>query len=329
MRRLLRSGLLSILLVALTPPTAAQAQPFPASGRPITFIYGFPASTSGDVYLRLVAPHLSAALGVPVTVENRVGATGNIAAEAVARAPADGHTVLLATTSLTAINPLLLRMPIDPMRDLLPVMRIFDAPNAFTVSTGARPQYTDCPAVMAALRAAPGRLNYASSGIGASTHLAAAQFLQATGLDAQHVPFRGGPPAMIALYRGDVEFFFYQSGTVVEDMRAGRVRILVITSAERHPQLPDVPTVAEACNLPGFVSTTWLGMMVPAGTPQTAIARLNQALTRINDMPEIRERLIGLGLTPVRSDPAEMQAATERDIRLWGEVVRRAGLRAE
>ncbi len=325
MRRLIRFALLCTL--AWLP--AARAQTFPVPGRSITILYGFPAGTSGDVYLRLAAPRLSAALGVPVTVENRVGATGNIAAEAVARAPADGHMVLLATTSLTAVNPLLLRMPIDPMKDLLPVMRVFDAPNAFTVSTQARPQYTDCHAVMNALRAAPGRLNYASSGIGASTHLAAAQFLQATGLDAQHVPYRGGPPAMIALYQGEVEFFFYQSGTVVEDMRAGRVRILGITSAERHPQLPEVPTVAEACDLPGFVSTTWHGLMVPAGTPAAAIARLNQEFSKINATPEIQARLVGLGLTPLASDPAEMQAATVRDIGVWGDVVRRAGLRPE
>lgn len=325
MRRLL----CSVLLCALALLPAAQAQQFPVPGRSITIIYGFPPGTSGDVYARLAAPRLSAALGVPVTVENRVGATGNIAAEAVARSAPDGHTVALVTTSLTAVNPLLLRMPIDPMKDLVPVMRTFDAPNAFTVSTAQRPQYTDCHAVMNALRAAPGRLNYASSGIGASTHLAAAQFLQATGLDAQHVPYRGGPPAMIALYQGEVEFFFYQSGTVVEDMRAGRVRILGITSAERHPQLPEVPTVAEACDLPGFVSTTWHAIMVPAGTPAAAIARLNQEFQRINDTPEIQARLVGLGLTPLRSDPAETQAATERDIRLWGEVVRRAGLRPE
>lgn len=325
MRRLLCSVLLCTL--ALLP--AAWAQTFPIPGRSITIIYGFPAGTSGDVYLRLAAPRLSAALGVPVTVENRVGATGNIAAEAVARSAPDGHTVALVTTSLTAVNPLLLRMPIDPMKDLLPVMRVFDAPNAFTVSTAARPQYTDCRAVMSALRAAPGRLNYASSGIGASTHLAAAQFLQATGLDAQHVPYRGGPPAMIALYQGDVEFFFYQSGTVVEDMRAGRVRILGITSAARHPQLPEVPTVAEACDLPGFVSTTWHALMVPAGTPAPAIARLNQEFMKINETPEIQARLVSLGLTPLRSDPAETLAATERDIRLWGEVVRRAGLQRE
>lgn len=325
MRRLICSAFLCAL--ALLP--AAQAQQFPIPGRSITLIYGFPPGTSGDVYARLAAPRLSAALGVPVTVENRVGATGNIAAEAVARSAPDGHTVALVTTSLTAVNPLLLRMPIDPMKDLVPVMRTFDAPNAFTVSTAQRPQYTDCHAVMNALRAAPGRLNYASSGIGASTHLAAAQFLQATGLDAQHVPYRGGPPAMIALYQGEVEFFFYQSGTVVEDMRAGRVRILGITSAERHPQLPEVPTVAEACDLPGFVSTTWHALMVPAGTPAAAIARLNQEFQKINDTPEIQARLVGLGLTPLRSDPAETLAATERDIRLWGEVVRRAGLRPE
>ncbi|TCH99510.1 tripartite tricarboxylate transporter substrate binding protein [Roseococcus sp. SYP-B2431] len=325
MRRLILNALLGLLALS----SAAQAQTFPVPGRPVTFIYGFPPGTPGDVYLRLAGPRISAALGVPVAVENRVGATGNIAAEAVARAPADGHTVVLTTTSLAAVNPLLLRMPIDPARDLLPVMRVFDAPNVLTVSTAQRPQYTDCRALMAALRARPGQLNYASSGAGASTHLAAAQFLQAAGLQVQHVPYRGGPPAMIALYQGEVEFFFYQSGTVIEDMRAGRVRILGITSAERHPQVPEVPTVAEACGMPGFVSTTWHGLMVPAGAPAGAVARLNEEFRKINAMPDIQQRLVSLGLTVLQGDPAEMAAATARDIAHWGEVVRRAGLRAE
>lgn len=325
MRRLICSAVLGLL--ALLP--AAQAQQFPIPGRSITFIYGFPPGTPGDVYLRLAGPRLSAAFGVPVTVENRVGATGNLAAEAVARAPADGHTVVLTTSSLAAVNPLLLTMPIDPARDLLPVMRTFDAPNVLTVSTAQRPQYTDCRALMAALRARPGQLNYASSGTGASTHLAAAQFLQAAGLQVQHVPYRGGPPAMIALYQGDVDFFFYQSGTVIEDMRAGRVRILGITSAQRHPQVPEVPTVAEACDMPGFVSTTWHGLMVPAGTPRVAIARLNEEFRKINAVPDIQQRLTSLGLTPLESDPAEMSAAIAQDISHWGEVVRRAGLRRE
>ncbi|MDB5377254.1 MAG: tripartite tricarboxylate transporter substrate binding protein [Rubritepida sp.] len=325
MRRLICSAILSFW--TLLP--AAQAQQFPIPGRSITFIYGFPPGTPGDVYLRLAGPRLTAALGVPVTVENRAGATGNLAAEAVARAPADGHTVLLTTTSLAAVNPLLLRMPIDPMRDLLPVMRVFDAPNVLTTSTVQRPQYTDCRSLMTALRAAPGRLNYASSGIGASTHLAAAQFLQAAGLDVQHVPYRGGPPAMIALYQGEVEFFFYQSGTVIEDMRAGRVRILGITSAERHPQIPEIPTIAEACDMPGFVSTTWHGLMAPAGTPPATVERLNAEFRKINAMPDIQQRLVSLGLTPLHGDPAEMSAAVVKDVTHWGEVVRRAGLRPE
>lgn len=325
MRRLIRTVLLGVL--AWWP--AAQAQQFPVPGRAVNFIYGFPPGTPGDVYLRLAGPRLSAALGVPVTVENRVGATGNLAAEAVARAPADGHSVVLTTTSLAAVNPLLLRMPFDPARELVPVMRTFEAANVLTVSAVQRPQFTDCRAMMTALRAQPGRLNYASSGIGASTHLAAAQFLQAAGLDVQHVPYRGGPPAMIALYQGEVEFFFYQSGTVIEDMRAGRVRILGITSAERHPQIPEIPTVAEACGMPGFVSTTWHGLMVPTGTPAAAVARLTEEFRKVNAAPDIQARLVALGLTPLHGDAAEMSAAIAQDITHWGEVVRRAGLRRE
>ncbi|MDB5414398.1 MAG: C4-dicarboxylate transporter [Rubritepida sp.] len=326
MRLLICSVILSVWSLFPT----AQAQTFPVPGRSITFIYGFPPGTPGDVYLRLMAPRLSAALGVPVTVENRIGATGNLSMEAVARSAPDGHTVLLGTSAMLAINPAIFpRMPVDAEKELASVMRIFDAPNVLTVSAVQRPQFTDCQALMSAIRAAPGRLNYASSGIGASTHLAAAQFLQAAGLEMVHVPYRGGPPAMIALYQGDVDIFFYQSGTVLDDWRSGRVRILGITSAERHPQVPEIPTIAEACNLPGFVSTTWHGLMVPAATPAATIERLRLEVAKVNEMPDIQSRLINLGLTPLRGGPAEMRAAIAYDIPHWAEIVRRSGARME
>ncbi|WP_043342188.1 Bug family tripartite tricarboxylate transporter substrate binding protein [Belnapia moabensis] len=316
------------LLLMLTGP--ALAQEFPIPGRPITLMGGFAAGTPGDVYLRLIAPILSQSLGVPVVVEARVGATGNLAMEALARAAPDGHMVGLVTSGQLTINPAIFpRMPVDTVQDLAPVMTLFDAPNVLAVSTAQRPGYTDCRAMMAAIRARPGQLNYASSGSGASTHLAAAQFVAATGLDILHVPYRGGPAAMIGLYQGDAEFFFYQTGPVLEDWRAGRVRLLGITAANRVPALPELPTIAEACGLPGFRSSVWWGIALPARTPEPVIARLRTAIGEATATPEIQERVLGMGFTLMPGGAEAMRAAIARDLPRWAAVVKASGARLE
>lgn len=308
----------------------AQTQPSLTNGRPITLLGGFPAGTQADIYWRLIQQQLSAELGSPTVVEARTGASGNIAMEATARSAPDGTMVLAATSAMMAINPAVLpSMPIDTQRDLAPVMTLFEVPNVLVVSTEKRPQFTDCRALIAAARAAPGRLNYASSGIGASTHLAAAQFASAASLDIVHVPYRGGPFAMTALYQGDADLFFYQSGPVLDDWRSGRVRLLGITSAQRMPTLPEIPTIAEACDMPGFVSTTWYGVVVAPTTPRPIIDRLHAAIRKVTDTPEMRTRLEGMGFTMMFGGPEDMRARLAADIPMWAEVVRRSGARQQ
>jgi len=318
-------------LLLLCAGASAQTPPvFPLPGRPITLMQGFVAGTQGDIYLRLVAPHLQAALGVPVAVESRFGAGGNVAMEAVARAAPDGHTVLMVTSGQLAVNPALFpNMPVDTRRDLAPIMTLFDAPNVITVSTATRPGYTDCRSLIAAVRAQPGRLNYASSGVGSSTHLAAAQWLRALGLDMVHVPYRGGPAAMIGLFQGDAEMFMVQTGLVREDWRAGRVQLLGVTSANRNPSLPEVPTVREACGLPDFETSVWWGLVAPARTPPAIIETLRREFARITAMPDITRRVADMGFTMMMNGPQEMQALLERDIPRWAEVVRATGARAD
>jgi tripartite-type tricarboxylate transporter receptor subunit TctC len=319
-----------LLLLTLLFPLPAAAQEFPLPGRPVVLIGGFAAGTPGDVYLRAIAPLLAARLGVPVAVEARVGATGNLAMEAGARAAPDGHTVSFLSSGQLTINPAIFpRMPVDTVRDFAPVIMLFEAPNVLAVSAVQRPQYTDCRALVAAIRAAPGRLNYASSGAGASTHLAAAQFLTRTGLDIVHVPYRGGPMAMIGLYQGDAEFFFYQTGPVLEDWRAGRVRLLGITSAARHPSLPELPTIAEACDLPGFQSSLWWGFGVPARTPAPVIERLRAEIAAVNDLPEVTERVLGMGFSLTPGGPEAMREAIARDLPRWAAVVAASGAKLE
>lgn len=322
--------LIALTLFFMTSPPLLAQPVFPVPGRPITLMTGFVAGTQGDIYLRLVAPHLQAALGVPVAVEARFGAGGNVAMEAVSRAAPDGHTVLMVTSGQLAVNPALFRnMPLDTQRDLAPVMTLFDAPNVIVVSTGARPGYTDCPSLIAAIRARNGQLNYASSGVGASTHLAAAQWLRALGLEMVHVPYRGGPAAMIALHQGDVEMFMFQTGPVIEDWRAGRARLLGITSAARVPALPEIPTVAEACGLPGFETSVWWGLVVPARTPAAVIETLRREFARITELPDITRRITDMGFTMMIGGPSEMRTLLNRDIPRWADVVRATGARAD
>lgn len=310
--------------------SAAPAQEFPVPGRPLMFMSGFPAGTANDIYARLIQARVQQELGVPMVIDIRSGASGNIGMEATARAAPDGHTVLIATSAMLAINPAVFpRMPIDTQTDLIPLLTLFEAPNFMTVSTEKRPQFTDCQAVLSAARAAPGRLNYASTGIGASTHLAGAQFAAVAGIDLVHVPYRGGPFAMTALYQGDVDVFFYQTGPVIEFYRQGRVRLLAVTSATRVPAVPEIPTVAEACNMPGFDSTTWYTIMVPARTPAPIIRRLSDVFSRVAREPEIEERVRAMGFAPAVADAEATRARLARDVVTWRGVVERVGARAE
>ncbi|WP_207537922.1 Bug family tripartite tricarboxylate transporter substrate binding protein [Sabulicella rubraurantiaca] len=313
---------------AATTPGAAQE--FPIPGRPLMLMSGFPAGTAPDIYGRLIQPRLQQELGVPVVIDIRAGASGNIGMETAARSAPDGHTMLIATSAMLAINPAVFpRMPVDTQADFIPVATLFEAPNFMTVSTEQRPQFTDCKTVIAAARAAPGRLNYASTGIGASTHLAGAQFGAVTGIDIVHVPYRGGPFAMTALFQGDVDVFFYQTGPVIDFYRQGRVRLLGVTSATRVPAAPEVPTLAEACDLPGFDSTTWYGMLLPSRTPRAIVNRMTEIIMRIAREPEIESRVIAMGFTPAVADGEAMRARLARDVPIWRDVVNRVGARAE
>ena len=308
----------------------AGAQEFPIPGRPVMLVSGFPAGTAPDIYGRLIQARVQQELGVPVVIDIRSGASGNIGMEAVARAAPDGHTVLIATSAMLTISPSVFpRMPVDTQADFIPLLTTFEAPNFLTVSTEKRPQFTDCQAVIGAARAAPGRMNYASTGIGASTHLAGAQFAVAFGIDLVHVPYRGGPFAMTALYQGDVDIFFYQTGPVIEFYRQGRVRLLGVTSATRVPAVPEIPTIAEACNMPGFDSTTWYSLLVPARTPAAIVRRLSDVFTQVAREREIEERVVAMGFTPAVADGEATRARLARDLVTWRAVVERVGARVE
>ncbi|MCO6419705.1 tripartite tricarboxylate transporter substrate binding protein [Siccirubricoccus sp. KC 17139] len=315
--------LLALLLAA---PVAAQEAPWP--NRPITILGGFPNGSGVDIYARKLAEPLTRALGQPVVVDNRTGAGGNIASDHVAKARPDGYLFLLGTAGTHAINAALYRnLPFDPMRDVTHVALLGDVPNVLLVNPEKRPQYRNCQDVVTAARARPGQLNYASTGNGASTHLAGAQFAAALGIELTHVPYRGQPGAMQALLSGDVDLFFNQSGPSIGPVRQGQLLALGVSMAQPVPALPGVPTLAAACNLPGFESSTWYGLLAPPGLPAPILTRMHAEVAKILAQPEFRAWLVeNQGISPpADTSPEAFRRVHAADIARWGEIVRKSG----
>jgi tripartite-type tricarboxylate transporter receptor subunit TctC len=320
---------LALVAAAAPSPTGAQ-EPWPS--RPVTVLGGFPNGAGTDIYARRLAEPLGRALGVPVVVDNRTGAGGNIASDLVAKARPDGYLFLLATAGTHAINASLYRnLPFDPLRDVTHVALLGDVPNVVLVSPERRPQYRTCADLLGAARARPGALNYGSTGNGASTHLAGAQFSVAAGIELTHVPYRGQPGAMAALLAGDTDVFFNQSGPSIGAVQQGQARALAVTTRARLPALPDVPTVEEACGLPGFESSTWYALLGPPGLPAAVRDRVNAEIARIVGSPDFRRWLVeSQGIAPPEDlSPEGFRRVHEADIARWAEIVRRSGARVD
>ena len=327
-----RTALRLTALAALVLPAAAAAQEAPWPNRPITIMGGFPNGSGVDIYARKLAEPLSQALGVPVVVDNRTGAGGNIASEYVARARPDGYTFLLATAGTHAINATLYsRLPFDPLNDVTHIALLGDVPNVLLVSPQHSPNIRTCQDLIAAAKARPGALAYASTGNGASTHLGGVQFSLAAGIDTLHVPYRGQGPAMVSLLAGETAFFFNQSGPSIGAISQGQVRGLAVSTRTRLPPLPDVPTVEEACGLPGFESTTWYGLMAPPHLPEPIQARMAQEVAKIISQPDFVTWLTdSQGISPPTDpSPANFRRVQERDIGRWAEIVRRSGAKVD
>lgn len=309
----------------LAAPALAQ-EAFPS--RPITIMGGFPNGAGTDIYTRRMAEPLQRLLGQPIVVDNRSGAGGNIASDFVANSRPDGYTLLIGTAGTHAINQSLYRtLPFNVINDFTPITHLGDVPNVLTASIERRPNLRTCADVLAAARAQPQAVSYASTGNGASTHLAGAQFAAAAGLDMLHVPYRGQPGAQAAILAGDVDIFFNQVGPALGSIQQGQTRGLAVTTAARVAALPDVPTVAEACNLPGFVSTTWYGLFGPAGLPPAVVERINAAVQTVITAPDFVEWLVrnqGIAPPPVGT-PANFAAIQRRDVASWAEIIRRSG----
>lgn len=318
-----KAGLAFIALVStLGTVVPAQAADFPS--KPITLVVPFPPGGPTDAMARTLAAAAKATLGQPVVVENKGGAGGNIGAEAVARAERDGHTVLFGTSGPLAINVSLYRKPgYDPIKSFAPVLQIGHLPNVLVVHPGV-PAKT-VPELIAYGKANPGKLSYASSGNGASSHLAGVLFNNLAGTDFQHIPYKGTGPALTDLLGGQVAMTFTDVLTALPHIKSGKLRALGVTTKARSQALPEVPTVAEQ-GLAGFDVSVFFGIVAPAGTPRDAIDKLNRAFAEAMKQPEVRQTLLAQGLEFAPSTTPEALAAfIEAEVAKWHAVVLKSG----
>jgi tripartite-type tricarboxylate transporter receptor subunit TctC len=321
-----RRAALGALLAPLAAPAVLRAQPaFP--NRPITLVVSFPAGGSSDVTARIVADGMSRTLGQPVVVENRPGGATVIGANAVLQAAKDGYTLLFASTSALTTNPHLYRNLPYKTADFAPVSMVAVAP--WIIAGTPTIPATTFQELVAYAKARPGQINYHHYGPGTGAHLFAEMVLNATGIQAEAIVYKGEAPAVTALSIGEIEFMPANiSGALLEQHRAGRIRILAVADAARSPAAPDVPTFAEA-GYPQIVANSWFGIAAPAGTPEPALTRLQQGVAAAMALPDVRSRIETTGFIPQSSTTEEMAQTIRDHSRLWGDVIQRLGIKLD
>src|SRR4051812_24974365 len=305
--------------------TAALAQSYP--DKPIRFVVGFTPGGPSDILARALGQKLGERWNQQVVIENRPGAGGNVAAEAVAKSAPDGYTWLLGNNSILATNQSLYRsLGYDPVKDFAPVSLVAVQPNILVVNP--RVPAHSVAELIALAKKSPGKLNYASSGSGAAAHLAGELFKAMAGVDLVHIPYKGAQPALTDVIAGQVQVMFATSASVIPFIQAGKLRALAVTTARRSASVPDLPTVSEA-GVPGFEAVTWHGVVVPAATPAPRVERLNRDIVRALAQPDLRERLAALGAELHPGTPREFADYIASEIPKWSKVVRDSGARIE
>ena len=308
-------------LPAVSRVTWAQAYP----SRPVRWILGFTSGGNTDIISRLLGQRLSEQLGQPFIIESRPGAGTNIATEAVVRAPADGHTLLFVSAS-NAINATLYdKLNFNFIRDIAPVASLVRAPNVMVVNPTV-PAKT-VPEFIAYANANPGKINMASSGIGTTPHLAGELFKTMTGVNIQHVPYRGAAPALTDLIAGQVQVYFVTTPVSIEYIRTGKLRALAVTTATRSEALPDIPSVSEF--VPGYEASAWWGVGAPKDTPADIVEKLNKEINAALADPKMKARLADLGCTVLAGSPSDFGKLIAEETEKWGKVVKSTGIKAE
>jgi len=317
-------GTPSLFLFALLSLGAAAQTAYPA--KPVRFIVPSAAGGGTDIIARSVAHKLSESLGQQFVVDNRPGAGQMIGIELAARSPADGHTILMAASTL-AINPIMYqKVSYDPLRDFAPITQAASLPNVLVVHPSLPAK--SVAELIALARRQPGKINYASAGIGTSPQMSVELLKSMAKIDLVHVPYKGSAPGVVDLLAGQVTVMTPNVLTALPHIKAGRLRALAVTSAKRSEALPDVPTIAES-GLPGYDSTQWYGVLAPAGTSREIVARLHDEIVRALRAPEVIQRLAADGAEPVGSSPEEFAAFIKSEIDKWVRVASAAGIRAE
>jgi tripartite-type tricarboxylate transporter receptor subunit TctC len=305
------------------PPATAQGYP----AKPVKLVVPFPPGGSLDFAGRLIAQKLTEAWSQSVVVENKPGAGGNIGADMVAKAPADGYTILLGALSTHAVNPsLYASMPYDAVRDFVPITLIAVTPNVLVVN--ANSPVRNVVEFVAYTKANPGKLSFGSGSNGSAGHLAGELYKVETGTDAVHIPYKGGAPATQALLAGDTQFMFDNLANAMAQVKGGKLRALAVTTAKRSSLAPDLPTMAEA-GLPGFDISTWYGLFAPAGTPSAIVAKWNADVTKILNAPDVRARFVADGAEPAPDTPEQFSQFIAAELAKYARIVKASGAKVD
>ncbi|HXF66537.1 MAG TPA: tripartite tricarboxylate transporter substrate binding protein [Burkholderiales bacterium] len=324
-RAALRLGAAALGLLALACALqTAQAQAYPA--RPIRLIVPFPPGGGNDIVGRIVAQHLAEALGVPVVVDNRGGAGGTIGTDIAAKSAPDGHTLLVNNISLAVNATLVPKLPYDTLKDLAPVTLIGRQPNIVVVNPALPAK--SVAELLALARAKPGGINYGSGGIGTASHLATEMLKLMTGTEMVHVPYKGLGPALTDLIGGRVQLIISTLASALPQVKAGKLRPLAVTTAQRSAFFPELPTMAEA-GVKGYEFSTWYGLLVAARTPRPIVERLNAQTGKVLRSPALNEQFAAQGLESAPGTPAEFGAYLRSEVEKWGKVIRASGARPE
>ena len=305
---------------------AALAQPYPS--RPVRVLIPFTPGSAADIIARAMEPAMRDRLGQPFVIDNRGGAGGNIAAELTAKANPDGHTVMMATIGTHAINhSLYSKLNFHPQRDFTPVGLVGESPNALVINP--KVQANSIRDLVALAKSKPGQLNYGSSGSGTTVHLSAELFSVMTGIKMIHVPHKGAAEALSSLLGGQTDLMFASLSSSIPLIKAGRLRAFAVTGAQRSPSIPELPTVAEAANLPGYAASAWFGIVGPARMPGNAVTTLNKAALSALEDAEVRKRLFNAGVEIRVSSPQEFARYIETEMQKWAKVVKMSGARVD
>jgi tripartite-type tricarboxylate transporter receptor subunit TctC len=314
---------LGVLLACVAPGAIAQAYP----NHVIRLVVPFPAGGTTDILARAAAQKLTESLGQPVVVDNRPGAGGNIGADLVAKSTPDGYTLLMGTVGTHAINPsLYAKMPYDHVKDFVPVVLVAGVPNVLVVNPSL--PVNSVADLIKLAKSKPGAINFASSGSGTSIHLSGELFKTMAGVDMTHVPYKGSAPALSDLIGGQVQLMFDNLPSALPQIKAGKLRAIAVTSLNRAPVLPDVPTIAES-GLPGFEASSWFGVLAPAGTPAPVVAKLNAEVNKWLQSPEAREQLLAQGAVAAGGTPEQFAAHIRAETEKWAKVVKASGAKVD